>query len=153
MAESDRELLPDLYYRLDYPVLLEIGRWVEAGRAEGSLRPELVAHRLGQPPAEVQAAVGRLWRGGKIDVADGSSPGEEAYMIRRMLPAGLRETGLWRDAGDLADRLQRFLDAQAAAVEHSDPEQASKIRRWAAALVDLGVRFAAQYSAEMSKPF
>lgn len=152
MAESDRELLNDLYYRHDYPVLLEIGRWVEAGHPDGSLHPGLIARRLGRPPADVQAAVGRLWRDGKIDVADGSSPGEEAYMIRRMLSPGLRETGLWRDADDLADRLQRFLNAQAAAAEGSDPEQAHKIRRWAGALVDLGVRFAAMYSAELSKP-
>jgi Phage integrase family len=153
MAESDRERLPDIYYPFDYPVLLEIGRWVQAGQPDGVLQPERIAEQLGEPPAAVHAAVGRLWRDGKIDVANGStmSAGEE-YMVEGMLPPGLRETGLWRDTGDLAERLQRFVDAEATAAERTDPEQARKIRRWAAALLDLGVDFAARYSAYMSKP-
>lgn len=60
MTGSERERLPDIYFSLDYRVLLEIGRWELAGRPGGSLRPEHVAEVLGEPQAKVQAAVGRL---------------------------------------------------------------------------------------------
>ena len=62
MAESDRERLPDIYYPLDYPVLVEIdGGSRPAGPI--ALQPERIAAQLREPPASVHAAVGQLWRG------------------------------------------------------------------------------------------
>jgi hypothetical protein len=152
MTESGRERLPDIYYSLDYRVLLEVGRWELAGRPDGFLRPESVAHKLGEPPEKVQAAVGRLWRASYIDAIDASTMSEgEDYMVRRMLQPGLEETGLWPESEDLALTLRRTLEAAAIQLDKTDPERGKKARAVLEQLGDLGTSFTAKVAAELLK--
>src|SRR5262245_49792589 len=96
MAKSGRERLPDVYYSLDYRVLLKVGRWELVGRPDGFLEPERVAQQLGGPPGKVQAAVGRLIRLGHEPIR----PRAHREIGRRRHSTGV--TGL-RDADGILD--------------------------------------------------
>jgi hypothetical protein len=152
MSDTQRERLPDIYWSLDYSVLLDIGRWELDGRPNGVIQPRQIAQRLAKPEREVQAAIGRLWRRGYIDAADNSTLAEgEDYMVRRMLPAGLEETGPYPKPEDLAAALSRVLKAQADQLARTDPERGKKARQVLELLGDLGTSFSAKLAAELIK--
>ena len=145
--------LPDIWFELDYPVLLEIGRWELDGRPAGALRPEDIAERLGKPPAKIQAAIGRLWRAGHVDVVDTSGQDGESYLVERMLPAGLQETGPWPKAEDLAQTLRTVLETEARQIAQTDPARGRKVSQVLDLLGDLGTSFSAKLAAELVKAF
>jgi DNA-binding MarR family transcriptional regulator len=125
----ERERLDDIYFRLDYPVLLEVGRWELAGRPDRFLRPETIADKLGQPLAAVTAALGRLLRRGYIDAADGSDNSGEYYMVHRMEAAGLEETGAWPTPATLRDRILAELEAAADRIAEAEPDKSRRLRQ------------------------
>jgi len=151
MSDADRERLPDVYFKRDYPVLLEIVRWDISGRPDSALDPRRIAQKLGRPENEVTASVGRLFHGGYIDAADASTFEGDDYMIRRATAAGLRECGAWPDSDDLAMTLRRVLEAQATQLEATDPEKGRKVREILDAAGDLGTSFMAKLAAELLK--
>ncbi len=152
-AEEGRQRLADVYFSQDYPVLLEIAS-AELNAAAQALppQPEQLAESLGRPLVDICASVGRLRAAGYIQ-GDGVMRGiKDYYIITKITTRGLREVGAYPNPTDLADRLLRFLEAQAAEAEQTDPERGQKIRRAAQTLIEVGTTFAAKFAAEMAKP-
>ncbi len=145
--------LADVYFSQDYPVLLAIARAELDAQAQAPPpQPEQLAEILGRPLVDVCASVGRLRDAGFVDGTAVMRGIKDYLLISRITIKGLREVGAYPKPTDLADRLQRFLDAEAAAAERTDPERGHKIRRAAQALTEVGTTFAAKFAAEMAKP-
>jgi hypothetical protein len=145
--------LPDVYFSQDYPILLAIARAELDAQAQAlPPQPEQLAEALGRPLVDICASVARLRDAGFLE-GTGVMRGIKDYLlITRITTEGLREVGAYPKTTDLADRLQRFLDAEAEAVERTDPERGRKIRRAAQTLTEVGTTFAAKFAAEMVKP-
>jgi hypothetical protein len=145
--------LGDVYYSQDYAVLIEIAKAELDAQAQAlPPQPERLAELLGRSLVEVCASAARLRAAGYIQ-GDPVMRGIKDYLIiTGVTTLGLREVGAYPRPADLADRLQRFLDAEAAEAERTDLERGQKIRRVARSLTEVGTTFAAKFAAEMAKP-
>jgi len=100
---------------------------------------------------DVCASAGRLERAGYIE-GDYLSRGIKDYLvITAITTRGLREVGAYPNPSNLAERLQRFLEAQAAEADRT--ERGKRIRQAARALAEVGTSFAAKFAAELAKPY
>jgi len=146
--------LADVYFGQDYPILFAIAKAELDAQAQAPPpQPEQLSEALGRPLLDVCASLARLRKAGFIE-GDDMMRGIKDYMIVTGITiAGLREVGAYPKPTDLADRLRRFLDAEAADAERTDPERGRKIRHAAQALTEVGTTLAAKFAAEMVKPF
>ncbi len=154
MTDTDHQRLPDIWYTLDYRVLLEAARWEVTGCAGGSLEVEDIAQRIGEPVERVLGALVRLHDGEYIEIVTlrGGSRLMHA-VVKAVRPTGLREAGPWPKTDDLAATLREVLEAQVKLLERRDPERAGKARRALAALLDTGTDFTAKLAAELIKAY
>src|SRR5215472_6753527 len=65
----------------------------------------------------------------------------------------IREVGAYPNPSNLAERLQRFGEAEAAEADRTDLEGWKRIRQAARALAEVGTAFAATFAAEVAKPY
>src|SRR5260370_40343057 len=110
--------LGDSYYERDFPVLAAIAGWEERGRP-GPLEPEVIGASVGRSRAEVLLSVGRLFHAGFVDCVDISTHVGENYIITRLTPGGLQESGLWPKPADLSDALAQVLKREIQATANS----------------------------------
>jgi Iron dependent repressor, N-terminal DNA binding domain len=151
MIDGQPERLGDLYYTRDYPVLLEVGRWVAAGRPSGILRPSAIAESLGRDGASVIESISRLRHAGYLEADHISAMGGGSYVIRQLTDVGLRECGAWPSQASLAEVLKTVLEREAREADSSDPARGRKIRAVLDALGELGISFSAKLAAELLK--
>ncbi|MEA2644642.1 MAG: hypothetical protein QOG08_1668 [Chloroflexota bacterium] len=79
----------------------------------------------------VAKAVGRLVEAGYIKAQNLNYHGAPYvdYMIRGLTPLGLEAVGAWpRLSDDLVDVFLRALESQAESLDHTAPEEASRVR-------------------------
>ncbi len=149
VGSKSQDRLPDIYIPLDYPVLLEVGRWMAGGRQGGILPPGTIADSLGRDHPSVIESVGRLRHAGYLDAEHISAMGGEAYIIKRLTAQGLRECGLWPTESSLADVLKAVLEQEAREAERNDPDKGRKIRQVLEIVSDLGTSFSAKLAGEL----
>jgi hypothetical protein len=132
---AERNYVPDSWGPHELPVLIAIADWDEETTTVDFLRLETLTERLGRPPdgiARVAKAVARLVEAGYVSAQTLTYMGAiyPDFMIRGLTPLGLQATGAWpRESDDLVEVLLRTLEAQADALEASQPEEASRIRQ------------------------
>jgi len=132
---AERNYVPDSWGPHELPVLIAIADWDEGTTSTEPLRLETLTDRLGRPPegiGRVAKAVGRLVEAGyvnaqKLDYFGAAHPD---FMVRGITPLGLEAVGAWpRESDDLVEVLLRALEAQADALQESQPEEASRMRQ------------------------
>ena len=145
--------LPDIWYTLDYPVLVEATRWEVAGRPDGTLPVEAIAQRIGEPVDRVHGSLVRL-DGEYIEIRTlrGGNKIDHATVLA-VRPDGLRETGPWPRGEDLAATLREVLEAQVRLLERQEPERGQKARTALEALLGVGTDFTAKVAAELIKAY
>ncbi|SRR6266851_4186684 len=146
-----RDRVQDVYFTEDYPVLLSIAQWELSEHVEPILRSERIAERLGRSHQAVTTAIGRLFRGGYVEVAGPLLDQTDYYIVRRLTPSGLREVGAWPTPGDLADAFKKVIEHEAMEAETTDPEKGKKLRQILETAEDLGTSFLAKVTAELIK--
>lgn len=131
--------------------MLSIAQWELSEHLEAILRSERIAERLGRSHQVVTAAIGRLHRGGFVEVAGPLLDQTDYYIVRRLTPAGLRQVGAWPTPGDLADAFKKVIEREAAEADKTDPEKGKKLHQLLASAEDLGTSFLAKVTAELIK--
>ena len=132
---AERNYVPDSWGPHELPVLIAIAKWDEETTATNALDLHSLTERLGRPPeatARVAKAVGRLTDAGYVTAQSFTSFGDPYpdFMIRGLTPLGLQAVGAWpRESDDLVEVLLRAIDAQADALQESQPEEASRMRQ------------------------
>ncbi|MBO0682667.1 MAG: hypothetical protein J2P45_05880 [Candidatus Dormibacteraeota bacterium] len=146
------EKLPDVWYSLDRPVLLEAARWEVADKPGDALPVEAVAQAVGRPVERVLGSLARLAADERIDLRTQRGGGRLQHAtVLGVLPAGLREVGPWPKGEDLAAGLREVLEAQVRLLERLEPERGAKARKVLELLADIGTDFAAKLAAELVK--
>jgi hypothetical protein len=154
MNEPTRERLPDIFYGLDYPVLLEAARWAVDGRQDGALQVEAIAQRTGEPMGRVLGSLLRLADGGYVEIRTERGDNQVTHaMVVAVLPDGLRETGPWPRGEDLAATLREVLEAQVRLLERQDPERGHKARRVLELLTGAGTEFTVGLAQALAKAY
>lgn len=133
---TQQERLSDRWHTLDYPVLLELARALEAGEYPDR---DAVTQKLGLERAQVDRAIAGLCRGDYLDLYAG---GPEGRTIRGALTGqslalterGRRAVGLWPSGEDVDALVDALRQAEQST---SDPAEQGRIRQAAGALMSV----------------
>jgi hypothetical protein len=131
---KEKRYVPDSWIPHELPALIAIAEWDEATTSTNVLRLEKLTELMKREPkdmARVAKAVGRLVEAGYVNAQSLNYMGAAYvdYMIRGLTPLGLEAVGAWpRLSDDLVDIFLRALESQAESLDHTAPEEASKVR-------------------------
>jgi hypothetical protein len=148
------ELLPDIYFSRDFPVLVEIGRWEAAGRKGRVLSCEELAEVSSNSLDQVIESVGRLYHAGLVEAAVSSTFEGDDYMIERLTGAGLQASGLWPTPASLSDALVEALKREVQMAERQgDRERSRKLSAVIEVLKEVGPAVAARVVETLLKAY
>jgi len=131
---KEKRYVPDSWVPHELPALIAIAEWDEATTSTDVLRLEKLTELMKREPkdmARVAKAVGRLVEAGYVNAKSLNYMGAAYidYMISGLTPLGLEAVGAWpRLSDDLVDIFLRALESQAESLDHTAPEEASKVR-------------------------
>ena len=131
---TEKRYVPDSWIPHELPALIAIAEWDEATTSTNVLRLETLTGLMKREPKDmprVAKAVGRLVEAGYVKAQNLNYQGAPYvdYMIRGLTPLGLEAVGAWpRLSDDLVDVFLRALESQAESLDHTAPEEASRVR-------------------------
>lgn len=132
-------------------MLHAIAQWELSEHQQSVLRSEWIAEKVGRPHEAVTSSIGRLYRGGYVEVAGPLLDQTDYYIVKRLTPTGLRQVGAWPTESDLAEAFKSVLAHEASEADKTDPERAKKLHQILNAAGDLGTSFLAKVTAELIK--